>query len=200
MEEQALSVSNLTKRFGGFTLDNVSFDLPKGCIMGLIGSNGAGKTTLLKCILGLVNMNSGEIRIFGKDNRTELSRTDVGAVFDEEVLPRDSTPEQVAKIVSLLFDTWDDELYREMCQRFDIPMKKIKHLSKGMKVKLQIALAFAHRPKLLIMDEPAAGLDPAAREELYDLFAEFISDGERSVVVSTHLTDDLDRIADYICS
>lgn len=204
MNDNILTIKGLNKKFSdkGFCLNNISLELPKGTIMGLIGENGAGKTTLIKVIMNIYGRNSGTVTAFdGLDNvkDEEKFKNLVGYVADEDYLYINTTPEKTARSFSYAFDEWDESIFRKYMTMWQInTKKKNSELSKGMKTKLMMALALAHKPKLLILDEPTAGLDPAARTELLDILREFVSDGERSVLFSTHITTDLDKTADYI--
>ncbi|MDL2273995.1 ABC transporter ATP-binding protein [Oscillospiraceae bacterium OttesenSCG-928-G22] len=196
-----LSVTNLEKRYAGFTLDRISFSIPKGCIMGLIGENGAGKTTTIKAILELISIDGGEIFLFGEklDRNGDALRGDIGVVLDEGNFPETLTAKQVSNVLSGIHDNWDGRLFFDMLRRMDVPdTRPIKDLSKGMRAKLGIASALSHNPKLLIFDEATGGLDPVVREEILDLLLEFIADEERSVLFSTHITSDLDKVADFV--
>ncbi len=196
-----LTVTNLTKRFSDFALQDVSLNLPGGVIMGVIGENGAGKTTLMRLILGLLKGNSGEICLFGDPKGAENAgiREQIGVVFDECRFHACFNAAEVGNIHKNLYSTWDGAYYKHLCSRFFLPEKKaIKDYSKGMKMKLSIAAALSHRPKLLLLDEPTSGLDPVARDDLLDIFQDFISDEEHSIVFSSHITSDLEKIADYI--
>jgi ABC-2 type transport system ATP-binding protein len=196
-----LAVRDLNKKYNSFCLKDVSFEVPTGYIMGFIGPNGAGKTTTIKSILNMINYESGEIRVFGlnsKDNIDEINGQ-IGVVMDTPFYVEDWTVADVEKAVSPFYRQWDHEKYAAYLKRFDIDgKKKVKELSRGMKVKLMAAVAFSHDAKLLILDEPTSGLDPVARDELCDMLGEFVADENRSVLFSTHITSDLEKIADYI--
>jgi len=197
----ALEVQGLHKTYRDFTLDNVSFTLPAGYIMGFVGQNGAGKTTTIRCILNMATRDGGEIKIFGLDNiRDELPvKQELAVVFDEIFFVDAWRVREVAKAIKGFYSAWDDKQYAEYLKAFELPPdKRVKELSRGMKMKLMLAVAMSHGAKLLILDEPTSGLDPVARDELLDILREYISDGEKSVFFSTHITSDLERIADYI--
>ena len=199
--ENSLEVKNLCKKYNGFELKNVNLNLPKGMIMGLIGENGAGKTTTIKSILNVIKRDSGEINIFGLDNIKDEKKikSDIGVVLDDSFLSEYLTPKDISKIMKNFYKTWDENLYFQYIEKFNLPQNKIsKEFSSGMKMKLKIATALAHKPKLLILDEPTSGLDPIARNEILDIFQDFIQDEEHSVLVSSHITSDLEHIADYI--
>lgn len=199
--KNALEVSHLTKDYGSFKLDDVSFTVPGGTIMGLIGENGAGKSTTIKCILNLVRRDGGEIQVLGLDNlRDEQAvKAQVGVVLDETTFHDGLTAPQVGKILSKLYPGWDAVLYRRYLDKFGLAGKKpVKTFSKGMKMKLSLAAAFAARPKLLILDEATSGLDPVVRDEILDEFLDFIQDEEHAILLSSHITSDLEKVADYV--
>lgn len=196
-----LEVSSLSKHYDGFQLNDINFTIPKGYIMGLIGPNGSGKTTTIKCILNMVKKNSGSIQIFGFDHieHEQAIKKEIGVVFDTNYFVAEWNMKQVEASLALFYDQWNSEKFRKMLERFRIePSKKVQELSKGMQMKLMIACAFSYDAKLLILDEPTSGLDPVSRDELLNILAEYIEDGEHSVLFSTHITSDLDKIADYI--
>ena len=169
--------------------------------MGLIGENGAGKTTTIKSILNLTSIDSGEINIFGMDMKEEAKKIkeDIGVVLDDSFLSEHLTPKDINQIMKNIYSNWDEDLFLEYLKDFKLPLKQeSKDFSSGMKVKLKIAIAISHYPKLLILDEPTSGLDPVARSEILDIFQDFIQDGESSILVSSHITSDLEHIADYI--
>lgn len=197
----ALEIQNLCKSYGDFRLDSVSFSLPTGYIMGFVGQNGAGKTTTIRCILNMASRENGEIKIFRLDNiRDELEvKQELAAVFDEIFFVDSWRVKEVEKAIHGFYSGWDSRLYGEYIKKFGLsPEKRVKELSRGMKMKLMLAVAMSHDAKLLILDEPTSGLDPVARDELLSILQEYIKDGEKSVFFSTHITSDLERIADYI--
>lgn len=197
----ALEITNLSKSYKDFSLDNVSLTLPSGCVMGLVGENGAGKSTTIKLILNSISRDSGEIKIFGKDNReeTKLAKEDLGVVPDETGLPEMLTPVQIEKIMSKAFRNWDTEVYRELVGKLGLPeKKKFREMSRGMKTKLGIAIAMSHHPKLLLLDEPTSGLDPVVRDEVVDMFNDFTRDETHSILISSHIVSDLEKLCDYI--
>ena len=197
----ALEVSHLTKKYRSFTLDDVSFTLPGGTILGLIGENGAGKSTTIKCILNLVRRDGGDISVFGLDAvRDEQEvKAITGVVLDETTFHDGLSAPQVGKILSRLYPSWDMELYRDYLDKFGLTEnKQVKAYSKGMKMKLSIAAAFAVRPRLLVLDEATSGLDPVVRDEILDELLSFISDEDHAVLLSSHITSDLEKAADYI--
>ena len=197
----ALEVQNLNKTYGDFKLDSVSFSLPAGYIMGFVGQNGAGKTTTIRCIFNMATRESGEIKIFGLDNvRDELAiKQELAAVFDEIFFVDTWSVREVEQALRGFYSGWDSKLYGEYIKKFELsPEKRVKELSRGMKMKLSIAAALSHHAKLLILDEATSGLDPIVRDEILDVFLEFIQDEEHSVFLSSHITSDLEKIADYI--
>ena len=196
-----LEVSNLSKSFESFQLQDISFTLPKGYIMGLIGPNGSGKTTTIKLILNMLKRGSGEVKVMGLDNITdeEAVKSDLGVVFDSNYFCGEWTVAQAEAAISLFYKNWDTGKFNGLLGRFHIDArKKVKDLSRGMQMKLMMACAFSYDAKLLILDEPTSGLDPVSRDELLTILSEYIEDGEHSVLFSTHITGDLERTADYI--
>lgn len=199
--ENILEIKDLSKKYDGFELKNINIKLPKGTIMGFIGENGAGKTTTIKLILNIIKKNEGEIKIFGLDNIKEEKRVkeDIGVVLDDSFLSEYLNPLDINKIMKNIYKNWDEELYFKYINEFKLPKDKIsKEYSTGMKMKLKIAVALSHHPKLLILDEPTSGLDPIARNEILDIFQDFIQDEEHGIFVSSHITSDLEHIADYV--
>ena len=199
--ENNLEVKNLCKKYNGFELKDINLELPKGMIMGLIGENGAGKTTTIKAILNMINRDSGKIAIFGLDNIKDGKqiKEDIGVVLDDSFLSEYLNPIDINKIMKNIYKNWDEKLYFKYIEDFKLPKDKMsKEYSSGMKMKLKIAVALSHNPKLLILDEPTSGLDPVARNEILDIFQDFIQDEEKSILVSSHITSDLEHIADYI--
>ncbi|WP_283610123.1 ABC transporter ATP-binding protein [Faecalispora anaeroviscerum] len=196
-----LEVRSLTKRFPSFALQDVSFSVPGGSIMGMVGENGAGKTTTIKLILNELKPDAGEVRIFGFDAQKEERKVkeQIGVVFDDCYFPGDFHSRHISGLLSKFFPNWDELLYQRYLKEFRLPLEKpIKDFSKGMRMKLSIAAALAHRPRLLILDEATSGLDPVMRSEILDLLLDFIQDEEHSVLFSSHITADLERIADYV--
>ena len=199
MEKNNILVRDLCKQFDGFLLDHVSFQVPKGRIVGFIGENGAGKSTAINLILDELKRDNGQIQIFGKENTFPSVRENIGVVFDECNFHDVFNTSDIEKILSGVYKSWDSSLYRQYLKKFKIPERKqIGSFSKGMKMKLSIICAMAHRPKLLILDEATTGLDPVVRDEILDLFLEFIQDEERSIFFSSHITSDIQKIADYV--
>ncbi|OAA92635.1 ABC transporter ATP-binding protein [Clostridium coskatii] len=199
--DEAISVRGLNKTYKNFSLKNVSFSVPKGSIVGFIGENGAGKTTTLKAILNLISRESGEIKILGRDNIKDEKyiKEQIGVVFDESNFHDTLNAKNISKFMVKIYKQWDSNLFFNYLDKFQVPKDKIvKEFSRGMKMKLCIAVALAHNPKLLILDEATGGLDPVAREEILDIFLDFIQDEEHSILLSSHVTSDLDKIADYI--
>ena len=197
----ALEVRSLNKSYADFRLDSVSFSLPAGSIMGFVGQNGAGKTTTIRCILNMAVRESGEIQIFGLDNiKDELAvKQDLAAVFDEIFFVDVWRVREIEKVIRGFYSGWDPTLFADYLKRFELPVdKRVRDLSRGMKMKLMLAVAMSHGAKLLLLDEPTSGLDPVARDELLDILREYVADGEKSVFFSTHITSDLERTADLI--
>lgn len=196
-----LEVKNLSKSFDNFRLHDITFTLPKGYIMGLIGPNGSGKTTTIKLILNMLKRTDGEVKILGLDNIADEQavKKGLGVVFDSNYFSDEWKVSQVEKSVSVFYENWNTQRFSELLNKFHIsPAKKVKELSKGMQMKLMLACAFSYDAKLLILDEPTSGLDPVSRDELLHILSEYIEDGEHSVLFSTHITGDLERAADYI--
>ncbi len=197
----ALEIRNLTKSYPGFKLDNINLTLPSGCIMGLIGENGAGKSTTIKLILDMIHKDSGSITILGKDNgdSIELTKEDVGVVMDEVGIPECLTIRQVGNVMKHTFQNWDNAEYARLIEKFALPDKKqFKEFSRGMKMKLGIAIAMSHNSKLLILDEATSGLDPVVRDEVVDMFSDFTRDENHSILISSHIVSDLEKLCDYI--
>lgn len=197
----AIEVSNLSKRFDRFQLKNVNITLPEGSIMGFIGENGAGKTTTIKLLLNQLRPDSGTVRILGRDNITDEKsiKNDIGVVFDESYFHDNIKPKHISKIMGRIYTNWDEALFAEYLNRFDLPADTvIKKYSRGMKMKLAIATALSHHPRLLLLDEATSGLDPVVRNEILDIFLEFIQDEEHSILFSSHITSDLEKVADYV--
>lgn len=199
--ENAIEIKDLTKRYDGFTLDKVSFNVPKGSIMGFIGQNGAGKTTTINAILNIVKKDEGEIKLLGLDSQKDEydAKKQIAAVFDE--LPFDDRLNAISidKILREVFEEWNSETFFNYLDRFALPRKKkFGKFSKGMKMKLQIASALSHNAKLLIMDEATTGLDPVVRNEILDIFLEYLQNEDHSILMSSHITSDLDKVADSV--
>lgn len=199
--ENAIEINNLTKRYDGFTLDNVSFNVPKGSIMGFIGQNGAGKTTTINSLLNILKWDSGEIRLLGKEmpeHEYEV-KEQIAAIFDMLPFNDDLSARQLTKIMGGIWKEWDAERFENYLDRFQLPYKKkFGQFSKGMKMKLQIAAGLSHNAKLLIMDEATTGLDPVVRNEILDIFLEYLQDEDNSILMSSHITSDLEKVADMV--
>ena len=197
----ALELQDLCKHYEDFSLNHINFSLPTGCIMGLIGENGAGKSTTIKLILNLIKKDSGKISLFGKDS-TLLSnqlKEQIGVVLDQSSFPETLSAGQINKVLKKVYHTWEEKKFLTMVQKFQIPLKKqVRDYSKGMKMKLSIAVALSHNTKLLILDEATSGIDPVVRDELLDLFLEFIQDDSHSILMSSHIIGDLEKVCDYI--
>ncbi len=196
-----LEVTGLNKDFGGFKLKDISFTLQEGCITGFIGINGAGKTTTIKTILGLILKNSGCVKLFGQEitGNDEALKNRIGVVLDDGYFYDELTIEEMRRVIAPAFKNWDEAEYRRYISRFGLnPRQKIATLSKGMRMKYAISLALSHHADLLIMDEPTSGLDPLIRNELLDILLEFMQQEGKTVFFSTHITSDLDKIADTL--
>lgn len=197
----ALEIRNLSKAFDGFKLDNLNLTLPSGCIMGLIGENGAGKSTTIKLILDILHKDGGSITILGRDNEEDirLIKEDVGVVLDEVGIPECLTAKQVGKVMKGTFRNWNEAEYARLLQKFSLPdHKPFKDFSQGMKMKLGIAIAMSHECKLLLLDEATNGLDPVVRDEVLELFEEFTRDESHSILISSHIVSDLEKLCDYV--
>ena len=197
----SIEIRGLCKSYGDFALDRVDLTLPGGAIMGLIGENGAGKTTTIKCILNLIRRDAGEITLMGHDNRAEerLAKAEIGVVMDECFFHDTLRPRDIDRILAPVYSHWDSALFSSYLDKFRLPEKKfVKEFSRGMKMKLSLAAALAHRPRLLILDEATAGLDPVVRDEILDEFLGFICDEDHAILISSHITSDLEKAADYI--
>ena len=197
----AIEIKDLCKNYPGFSLDHVNLTLPCGCIMGLVGENGAGKSTTIRLILDMIARDNGTITLLGKDNRENirLLKEDIGVVLDEVGIPACLNPKQVGKIMANTFRNWEQAVYDSLLEKLAVPPEKpFKDFSKGMKMKLGIAIALSHRPKLLILDEATSGLDPVVRDEVLDLFSEFTREESHAVLISSHIVSDLEKICDYI--
>nr|WP_300186240.1 ABC transporter ATP-binding protein [uncultured Agathobaculum sp.] len=197
----ALEVRGLCKQYEGFALDHVSFTLPRGCVMGLIGENGAGKSTTIKAILNLIHRDAGEIHVLGWDNIADerTVKEHIGVVLEDGCFLNTMNARQVDVLMGKAYEKWNSEQFFGFLKRFGIDTdKKIKDYSKGMRMKTNIAVAMSHDAELLIMDEPTSGLDPVVRDEVLDLFYDFMQDDTHAILLSSHITSDLDKIADYI--
>ena len=199
--ENAVEIRGLTKHYDGFTLDNISFNVPKGCIVGFIGQNGAGKTTTIHSMLNIIPIDSGVIKLLGLDHISDEkeAKERMGVVFDECPFGEVFTPVQLDRVFRGLYRNWQTDTFFGYLDLFQLPhKKKVGELSKGMKMKLQIATALSHGAKLLIMDEATTGLDPVVRNEILDIFREYFQDDENSILMSSHITSDLEKIADCV--
>lgn len=193
-----IEVKNLNKKFEEFALKDIEIKIPKGKIVGLIGENGAGKTTLIKCILNVMHKDSGEVKIFGENYKDSL-KEDIGVVFDDSFLNETFTIMDINLIMKNIYKKWDSRLFFKYIKNFKLPRnKEIKKFSTGMKKKIEIAACIARHPKVLILDEPTSGLDPVMRSEVLDMFEDFVSNKENSILLSTHITSDLEHIADDV--
>lgn len=199
--EKCIEIKGIGKKYAQFTLDNVSFTVPCGTVMGFIGENGAGKSTTIKAILGLMKPDSGEITVLG-ENSQQLSqevKEKIGVVFDGLTFPNTLKAIQLDKIMASIYKNWSSETFFGYMKRFELPLKKkFKTFSRGMEMRLGIAAALSHNPQLLVLDEPTSGLDPVMRSEILDIFLEFMQDESHSILLSSHITSDLEHIADYI--
>ncbi|WIV11499.1 ABC transporter ATP-binding protein [Proteiniborus sp. MB09-C3] len=196
-----LEISNLRKEYKEFTLKDISLTLPRGYIMGLVGPNGAGKSTTIKAIMNLINYDSGKIKLFGLDYKSseEEIKNKIGYVGEEQFFYEDMSVKWMEKFISQHYRQWDRDEFYTLIERFNVSStKKVQELSKGMRVKLALALALAHNPELLILDEPTSGLDPVIRSEILKILLEVIRDENKSVLFSTHITEDIEKVADYV--
>ena len=202
MGEYALRISNLTKKYGDFSLDDLNLVLPQGCIMGLIGENGAGKSTTVKAIMGAIHPDGGKIEVLGCDIRTPAFtqvKEQIGLVMDESCFPEMLNIRQVNKVMKNIYTGWEEETFFYYINRFQLPEKKpFKSFSRGMKMKLSIAAALSHGAKILVLDEATSGLDPIVRDEILNIFNEFTREEDHSVLISSHIVSDLEKICDYI--
>lgn len=199
--ENAIEINNLNKSYKGFDLKDVTFNVPSGQVTGFIGQNGAGKSTTIRAILNMLRRDSGDIKVFGADNIAEESniKENVGVVFDDIGFHPNFKAKHIDKILKGMYKKWDSKVFYEYLDKLGLPTnKKVGQYSRGMQMKLQIATALSHHAKLLIMDEPTGGLDPIVRNEILDIFMDFIQDSEHTVFLSSHIITDLERIADQI--
>ena len=197
----ALEIRDLTKHYAGFSLDHLNLTLPWGCIMGLVGENGAGKSTTIKLILNTISRDAGTVTVLGRDNRDnlQLAKEEIGVVLDEVGISACLTARQVGKIMQGIYRNWDEAVFSDYLTRLAVPTdKKFKDFSRGMKMKLGIAAALSHHPRLLILDEATSGLDPVVRDEVMDIFNEFTRDENHAILISSHIVSDLEKICDYI--
>ncbi|MCR2023130.1 ABC transporter ATP-binding protein, partial [Blautia pseudococcoides] len=199
--EAAIKIEGLVKSYEKFSLDHITMEVPKGSIVGLVGANGAGKTTLIKCILGIVKKDSGEIYVDGEklEDKDHNWKNQVGMVLAESNFHETMNALQIGRIMENIFGQWDAGLYEKYLEEFKLePKKLIKDYSRGMKMKLQIAVALSHKAKILIFDEATSGLDPLVRDDLLDILLEYIQDEEHTVLLSSHIISDLEKVSDYI--
>ncbi len=199
--ENAIEIKKITKKYDGFTLDDLSFNVPKGSIMGFVGQNGAGKSTTINTILNIIKPDEGEIKIFGLDHiKDEIEiKKSISAVFDELPFHEELNAKQLNAVLGNFFPQWSKETFQSYLDKFALPSKKkFAKFSKGMKMKVQIAAALSHNAKLLIMDEATTGLDPVVRNEILDIFLEYLQDEDHSILMSSHITSDLEKIADSV--
>ncbi len=199
--EPILQVENLTKQYPDFKLDHVSFSIPKGAIMGLIGENGAGKSTTINAILDLIQKDEGVVKFWGQELSSDPRniKENIGVVFDGINFYETLTPAKIGRISASAYKQWDETAYDNYLKKLQLPPRKeIKAFSRGMKMKLSIAVALSHKPKLLILDEATGGLDPVMRDDMLDLFLDFVQDENHSILMSSHISTDLEKVADYI--
>lgn len=200
--EYALELNNVTKKYSDFTLDHINLNLPTGSILGFVGENGAGKSTTIKLILDTMKRQEGSITVLGEDNLTLSAKTkeNIGVVFDDCCFPEVMNLKNVNQAMKGIYKQWDSSLFYQYAKKFRLPeTKSIKDYSRGMRMKLSIACALSHHAKLLILDEATSGLDPVVRDEILDVFLEFIQDESNSIFISSHIISDLEKICDYIC-
>ena len=198
----AIQLSHINKSFGDFAIRDLCLEVPSGTICGLVGENGAGKSTTIRLLMGALRPDSGSARVLGSDVSSPEFRAvkeDIGVVLDEAYFPESLNAVQVGKIMAGTYRRWDQGLYDGYLKRFDLPLKKqFKDFSRGMRMKLAIAVALSHQPKLLVLDEATAGLDPIVRDEVLDLFNEFTREEDHSILISSHILSDLEKLCDYI--
>ncbi|OUQ25445.1 ABC transporter [Flavonifractor sp. An135] len=195
----ALTISGLTKTYKDFKLNGVSFSVPCGSIVGLIGENGAGKSTTINAILGLIQKEAGSICVLGKEQMDSEIKEQIGVVFDGNNYPEILSPQKLNRVMEKIYHSWDEHTFLNLLRKFSLPADKlIKQFSKGMKMKLAIAVALSHNSKLLILDEATSGLDPVIRDDMLDILLDFAQDETHSILISSHITTDLEKIADYI--
>ena len=197
----ALELKNVTKSFTGFRLDAINLTLPCGCVMGLVGENGAGKSTTIKLILDMLHKDGGSITVLGRDNQDDirLTKEDVGVVMDEVGIPECLNAKQVGNVMRHTFHNWDDAEYARLLQKLSVPERKpFKEFSRGMKMKLGIAVAMSHGSKLLLLEEATSGLDPVVRDEVLEMFDDFTRDETHSILISSHIVSDLEKLCDYV--
>lgn len=197
----ALEIRNLWKHYEDFQLDHINLTVPAGAIVGLIGENGAGKSTTIKAVMNLIHKDSGDITIYGQhlEDDPQKLKEEISVVFDDIHFNKNFTANEIAAICRSIYKNWDDSRWNELMERFGLPItKKVKDFSKGMRVKLNLAIALSHHARLLLLDEPTSGLDPVMRDDILDMFLEFMQDESHAILISSHITSDLEKIADYI--
>lgn len=198
----AIEIKNVSKSFGDFAIQNLNFKLPQGAICGLVGENGAGKSTTIRLLMDALRPDSGEISVLGVDTRSpefQQVKEDVGVVMDEAYFPETLNARQVGSIMADTYARWNAETYDGFIRRFDLPLAKaFKNYSRGMTMKLAIAVALSHNPRLLVLDEATSGLDPIVRDEILEIFSEFTRNAEHSILISSHIVSDLEKLCDYI--
>lgn len=197
--KDALTISGLTKTYRDFALDRVSFSVPCGSIVGLIGENGAGKSTTISAALGLIQKESGRVSVLGKEELDSETKEQIGVVFDGNDFPEILSPKKISRVLKDIYRSWNDQTFKELLNKFSLPVDKpIRQFSKGMKMKLAIAAALSHNSRLLILDEATSGLDPVVRDDILDMLLDFVQDEDHSILLSSHITSDLEKIADHI--
>ena len=199
--QNAIEVKMLTKKYDQFSLDKVSFTVPQGCIMGFVGENGAGKTTTIKAILNLIRPDAGEIYVLGEaaGSLSKEVKARIGVVFDGSNIHENLTASEINLVFKNIYPNWEEKSYYQYMSRFNLPTnKRVKDFSRGMKMKLSIAIALSHQSKLLILDEATSGLDPMVRNEILDIFLEFIQEEDHTILLSSHIISDIEKIADYV--
>lgn len=195
----AVEFDNVTKNRKGFSIQNLSFSIPTGYITGFIGPNGSGKTTTINMMMDLLQFDEGDIRVFGNSHKSTQNKQHIGFVYDELFMYEDFTIKNMKSFIAPLYKSWNENLFQQYLEMFELPLKKkIKKFSKGMKMKTSLLFALSHEPELIVMDEPTSGLDPVFRRELLDLLQNLMTNEKKSIFLSSHITTDLDRIADYI--
>ncbi len=197
----AIEIKGLTKHYGDFTLDGLSFELPEGCILGLVGENGAGKTTTMRLLLGMTKPDGGEASVLGTEISADLTpvKEELGVVLDEPGIPWCMTAQQAGKMLAGLYKSWDAAAYDALLKKLTVPVNKpYQELSRGNRMKLGIAMALAHHPKLLLLDEPTSGLDPVVRDEVVSLLSDFTREEDHAILISSHIVSDLEKLCDYI--
>lgn len=197
----ALEIRNLSKNYKDFQLDHINLTVPAGAIVGLIGENGAGKSTTIKAVMNLIHKDSGDITIYGQhlEDGPQKLKEEISVVFDDIHFNKNFNAKEIAAVCRGIYKNWDDSRWNELMDRFSLPVsKKVKDFSKGMRVKLNLAIALSHHARMLLLDEPTSGLDPVMRDDILDMFLEFMQDENHAILISSHITSDLEKIADYI--